>query len=265
MQQDKVKISLSGVSATLLGPLWNRAKLSREHNDSVLNDTKAIELVEKIDYDFSTIDTNIPPEVTLLFVARAKHFDDKIKAYIAEHPRASVVNIGAGLDTTFYRVDNGTIHWYDLDLPNVIELRKQLIPETDRTTCIAKSFLDPSWCKDVKTTEDGVFMVVGGVLLYFEEAQVKQFFSLLADNLPDGEIVFDAPSRKIRSTGLIAPFKWTLRDANKITKWDTRVKVIDQFPLFKNIPRDPAWSIDMRRFMDISERCRLTNIFHLRV
>jgi O-methyltransferase involved in polyketide biosynthesis len=76
MQQDKVKISLSGVSETLLGPLWNRAKLSREHN-SVLNDTKAIELLEKIDYDFSTIDKNIPPEVTLLFVARAKHFDVK--------------------------------------------------------------------------------------------------------------------------------------------------------------------------------------------
>ncbi len=264
MQQDKVKISLSGVSETLLGPLWNRAKLSRERN-SVLNDTKAIEIVEKIDYDFSKIDTNIPPAVTLLFVARAKHFDDKIKAYIAEHPRASVVNIGAGLDTTFYRIDNGLIHWYDLDLPDVIEIRKQLIPETDRATCIAKSFLDPSWCKDVKHTEDGVFMVVGGVLLYFEEAQVKQFFSLLADNLPGSEIVFDAPSRKIRSTGLIAPFKWTLRDANKITKWDKRIKVIDQFPLFKNIPRDPAWTIDMRRFMDLSERCRLTNIFHLSV
>ena len=264
MQQDKVKISLSGVSATLLGPLWNRAKLSREHNDSVLNDTKAIELVEKIDYDFSTIDTNIPPEVTLLFVARAKHFDDKIKAYIAEHPYASVVNIGAGLDTTFFRVDNGTIHWYNLDLPAVIEIRKQLLPEPDRVTYIAKSFLDRSWCKDVNT-ENGVFMIAGGVLLYFEEAQVKRFFSLLADNLPDGEIVFDAPSRKIRSAGLIAPFKWTLRDANKITKWDTRITVIDQFPLFKSIPRDPAWSIDMLRFMDISERCRLTNIFHLRV
>ena len=263
MQQDKVKINLSGVSETLLGTLWNRAKLSREHN-SVLNDTKAIEIVEKIDYDFSKIDTSIPSTVTLLFVARAKHFDDKIKAYVKEHPHASVVNIGAGLDTTFYRVDNGLIHWYDLDLPAVIYIRKQLLPEPDRATCIAKSFLDPSWCEDVNT-EDGVFMVAGGVLLYFEEAQMKQFFSSLADNLPDGEIVFDVPSRKIRSTGLIAPFKWALRDANKITKWDRRITVIDQFPLFKNIPRDPAWSIDMRRFMDLSERCRLTNIFHLSV
>ena len=206
MQHDKTKINLTGVSETLLGPLWGRAKLSRERNP-VLNDTKAIELVEQIDYDFSTIDRNIPPEVDLLIVARAKQFDDKIKAYIAEHPRASVVNIGAGLDTTFYRIDNGLIHWYNLDLPAVTEIRKQLIPDTDRTACIAKSLFDPSWCKDIKYTKEGVFMVVGGVLIYYEESQVKQFFSLLADNFPGGEIVFDAPSRKIRVPRLPAAFK----------------------------------------------------------
>ena len=279
MQQDKVKVKISGASSSMLGCLWSRAQLSREYS-SLFFDAKAVELVEQIDYtpDFSASD--VPPFEDImvnvffsrkinqtgfgLFTLRAKQFDEKAKAYIAEHPRASVINIAAGLDTTFYRVDNGSVHWYDLDLPAVIEIRKQLLPEPDRVTYIAKSFLDQSWCKDVNT-ENGVFMIAGGVLLYFEEAQVKRFFSLLADNLPDGEIVFDAPSRKIRRTGLIAPFKWTLRDANKITKWDTRVKVIDQFPLFKNIPRDPAWSIDMRRFMDISERCRLTNIFHLRV
>jgi O-methyltransferase involved in polyketide biosynthesis len=278
MQQNKIKINLTGVSETLLGPLWGRAKLSRERNP-VLNDTKAIELIEQIDYDFSTIDRSIPPEVDLLIVARAKQFDDKIKAYIAEHPRASVVNIGAGLDTTFYRIDNGLIHWYNLDLPAVIEIRKQLIPETERTACIAKSLFDRSWCKYIKHTEDGVFMVVGGVLVYYEESQVQQFFSLLADNFPGGEIVFDAPSRKIRVARLSAPFKWALRDANKITRWDKRIRVLDQFPLFKNIPRDPSWSrglfedvpkdfswsVDIQRLMDFSDRCRISNIFHLRV
>jgi len=278
MQQDKIKINLTGVSETLLGPLWGRAKLSRERNP-VLNDIKAIELVEQIDYDFSTIDHKIPPEVDLLIVARAKQFDDKIRSYIAEHPRASVINIGAGLDTTFYRVDNGAIQWYNLDLPTVIEIRQQLIPDSHRTACIAKSLFDPNWCKDIKHTEDGVFMVVGGVLVYYEESQVKQFFSLLADNFPSGEIVFDAPSRKIRVVGLSAEFKWALRDANKITKWDKRIKVLDQFPLFKNIPRDPSWSrglfedvpqdfswsIDVQRLMDFSDRCRVSNIFHLRV
>ena len=344
MQQEKVKVNLSGVSQTLLGPLWSRAKISRDHN-SLFYDAKAVELIGKIDYDFSTRDKVIPGYLSLLFVARAKQFDDKIKAYITEHPQASVVNIGAGLDTTFYRVDNGTIHWYDLDLPAVIEIRKRLLPEPDRTTCIAKSFLDQSWCKDVDT-ENGVFMIAGGLLRYFEESQVRQFFSLLADNLPGGEIVFDVESKldndfgawieqlppaqreELRTTWtemlkgwwdkapqdqkdkLITTLKlpieskgkelfdfedfeawwnqlsaketeevwrdfrafsnwrlakWALEDANEITKWDSRIIVIDQFRLYRNIPRDPSLSIEIRQFMDYSDKSGRVNILHLRV
>ena len=181
MQQDKVKIKLSGVSETLLGPLWGRARLSKEYGP-LFYDAKAVELVEKIDYDLSTSDMpfegilfNISFKGNLpafgLWALRAKQFDDKVKEYIAKHPYASVINVGAGLDTTFYRVDNGTIHWYDLDLPAVIDIRKQLLPEPDRVTYIAKSLLDPSWCKEVKYTENGVFMIAGEVLLFFEEGR----------------------------------------------------------------------------------------------
>jgi len=277
MIQDKIKIDLDAVEKTLLIPLWSRAKLSREHAP-LLNDTKAIEIVEKIDLDFSTLDTALRFEGALLNAVRSKQFDDKIQAYIAEHPRASVVNIGAGLDTTFYRVDNGTIHWYDLDLPDVIAIRRQLLPEPDRTTYIAKSLLDPSWCKDVKHTEDGVFTIAGGVLIWFDEPQVKQFFSLLADNFPSGEIVFDAIPElsallskwslrgSLRGAGIKgARVKWTLKDANKITRWDTRIKVIEQFPYFRDIPRNPAWGGRTKRWMDFVDKHKMSNIFHLQV
>jgi len=355
MQQDKVKVELSGISASMLGCLWGRAQLSREYS-SLFFDEKAIELVEKIDYDFSASDVpfediwfNISRKVNLpefgLFTLRAKQFDEKAKAYIAEHPYASVINIAAGLDTTFYRVDNGTIHWYDLDLPAVIDIRKQLLPEPDRVTYIAKSLLDPSWCEDVKYSENGVFMIAGGVLHFLEEAQVKQFFSLLADNFPGGEIVFNAMSRsdegfrawmdmvppeqrdamkatmaealkdwwekapqdqkdKVNDmiTALKIPTKpkgkewsdleewwnklsdeekegvmrdlmtafrggvgmWTIDDASEFTKWDSRITMIDQFPMFKNIARD-SLSADMRRLMDYSDEKGRSSIFHLRV
>jgi len=338
VQRDTVKIKLSGVSQTLLIPLWSRAKISRDYS-SLFYDAKAVELIEKIDYDFSTQDKAIPSYLPLLFVARAKQFDDKIRAYIRKHPRASVVNIGAGLDTTFYRVDNGSIHWYDLDLPAVINIRKQLLPEPDRVKYIEKSLLDPSWCNDIKHTENGVFMIAGGLLRYFEEAQVRQLFLLLADNLPSGEIVFDVdvesdigpwidrfpPEQKgavraalmeaMKESWETAPqdekdkliaalttsvkpkgkewidieawwhqlsdeemeaawhdFKilsnwglarWVLEDANEITKWDNRITVIDQFPVFKNIPKD-SLSTEMRQFIDDSGRSNLLNIIHLR-
>jgi O-methyltransferase involved in polyketide biosynthesis len=355
MNQDKVKVKLGGISASMLGCLWGRAQLSREYS-SLFYDAKAIELVERIDYDFSASDVpfedimfNISRKINLpefgLFTLRAKQFDDKAKGYIAEHPYASVINIAAGLDTTFYRVDNGTIHWYDLDLPAVIEIRKQLLPEPERVTYIAKSLLDPSWFEDVTYTEDGVFMIAGGVLHFLEEAQVKQFFSMLADNFPDGEIVFNAMSRsdggfrewidmfppeqrnamraamvealkdwwekapqdqKDKITDMIATLKtstkpkgkewsdleawwnqlsdtekeeavhdlmtafrggvgmWTVGDANEFTKWDKRITVIDQSPMFKNIPRD-SLSADLRRLMDYSDESGRASIFHLRV
>ena len=277
MQQDKIKIKLSGVTETLLIPLWGRAKFSGDHSP-LLNDTKAIEIVKKIDYDFSTFDKALHFDIlrfnNLINAVRAKQFDDKIKEYITKHPYASVINIGAGLDTAFYRVDNGLIHWYDLDLPAVIEIRKQLLPEPDRTTYIAKSLLDPSWCKDIKHTKNGVFMIMGGVLFYFEECQVKQFFSILADNLPGGEIVFDAIPKLsalivnwgLRRTGIPeARVKWAVHDAKKMAQWDNRIKVIDQFPLFKNIPRNPTWGRRTKIWMDFSDKLKMTNFFHLRV
>jgi len=358
MTQDKVKVKLSGVSASLLPLLWGRAQLSREYS-SLFYDEKAIELVERIDYDFSANDVpfddiifNISRNINLpefrLGALRARMFDDKAKAYIAEHPYASVINIAAGLDTTFYRVDNGLIHWYDLDLPAVIDIRRQLLPEPDRVEYIAKSLVDPTWCDDVKYTGDGVFMIAGGVnrVLYsFGEVQVKQFFSMLADNFPDSEIVFDAVSRsdggfrtwidrfppeqrgamraawmeglkgwwekapqdqKDKVNDMIAALKtpikpkgkewpdleawwnqlsgtekeealrdlmtvfrgrvgtWVPEDISEMARWDSRISVIDQFPMFKNIPRD-SLNAEIRRFMDYNDERGESRIIHLRL
>jgi len=152
-------------------------------------------------------------------------------------------------------------------------------------------------------------MIAEAVLFIFEESEIRLFFSMLADNFPDGEIVFDAPSKPLftllgsnpgalfdifpqgQQDAILAALvvamkdwlekapqeqkdtvndtittliKWTLEDANEITKWDDRITVIDQFPLFRNIPRDSV-SADMRQFVDYSDKSRIFNIFHLRV
>lgn len=193
LQQTKIKINLSGLPQTSLMPLYGRAKISKNFG-SLFNDAKAIELVERMDYDFSAFDKVVVDYFWFVYAARAIQFDTKVKAYIKEHPKASVVNLGAGFDTAFFRVDNERIFWYDLDLPEVIELRKQLLPETSRTTCIAKSFLDPSWCQDIKT-EDGVFLIAAGLFHYFDETTLRQFFSLLTDSFSDYQIVFEAESK----------------------------------------------------------------------
>ena len=269
----KSKIHLEGLEETLFIPLLARAKMTREHN-SFFSDPKSTELVEQVGYDFAKIDKMISGYLPLIFGARAKQFDDKIRAYITEHPRASVVNIGAGFDTTFYRIDNGTVRWYDLDLPAVIELRKKLIPETDRMQYIAKSLFDQSWCKDIENVENGVFIISCGVLAWFNEVQVKQFFLMLVDNFPDGEIVFDAASKLgtlisnygLRRMGMKkTTAKWELRDANEMTKWYRRIRVIDQFPCFKNIPREAARGRSTKIWMDFVDKLKMYNVFYIQV
>lgn len=344
LQQNKIKIDLSGIPQTSLLILYGRAKVSKEHG-SLFNDTKALELVERLDYDFST-EKAITDYLLFASAARAMQFDNKVKEYITEHPYASVVNLGAGFETEFYRIDNGKIHWYDLDLPELIEVRKQLIPETDRSTCIAKSFLDPEWCTDIDT-QNGVLIIACGLLRYFDEAKVRQLFLLLADHFPGCEVVFDIESKSssdadgggygagwsdnelekrdamlaerfksFQSAWKVIPHnlkdktlgtlttsikpsgtewvdietwwnklnsqekskamhefgmslgitcKWALNDANEMTKWDNRIKVVEQLSMFKNIPRDPSLSTSIRQFMDYTDEKERMKIIHLRI
>ena len=268
-----MKLDFHDVEATLLIALWARAKFSREY-PSIFNDEKAIALVDRLDYDFSANEAAWRLEGALVIVARATQLDNLVRTYIGQHPQASVINIGAGLDTAFYRVDNGSIRWYDLDLPDVIEARRRVLPEPERTAYLSTSLFDAQWCSDVTDTNNGVFLSAGGVLEWFDEVQVKRFFPWLADHFPHAEIALNSQSRmgriitnwSLRRAGMkdIAT-KWVMRDAGTMATWDTRIEVMDQFPMFKNFPRDPAWGVQIKRLMNLADRGGMYKIVHLRI
>lgn len=178
-----MSVTLGPLEKTSVVPLWHRAQVTKAKPE-LLDDPKAVNLVEQLDYDFSPFQQRFTLTDSLRSAARTRQFDDKLRAYINAHPYASIVNLGAGLDTAFYRVDNGSIEWYDLDLPDVITLRQRLLSETTRVKYIAKSLFDTSWFADIDCTDNGVFILARGVLWFFEEAQVKEFLSSLADALP---------------------------------------------------------------------------------
>jgi len=266
-----MSVELSSLEKTLVVPLWHRAQASKAHPE-LLNDVKAIELVNHLDYDFSIFEQRFTVEDSFRSAARARQFDDKLRAYISTHPDASIMNLGAGLDTAFYRVDNGSIEWYDLDLPNVIALRKQLLPETDRVKYFAKSLFDMSWCADIDHTDNGIFIVAKGILWFFEEAEIKRFFSSLADALPGAELICEACSTlgasivndSLKSVDMDVEVKWELEDARVITQWDGRLKLIDQTPAYL-IPRDPAWGEQTLENIDTGDLTNALSIVHLRV
>lgn len=130
---EKIKIDLGEVQKTLLYPLYGRA-LEFEAKNPLIKDQYAHEMVRKLDFNFSTIHS-MPVPLQINSVVRAFNFDTALRKIITDFPDATIINIGAGLDTTFQRVDNGKISWYDLDLGDTIRLRKK-IDSGRRTKCM---------------------------------------------------------------------------------------------------------------------------------
>jgi O-methyltransferase involved in polyketide biosynthesis len=243
----KVQIhGLAGVQKTLLLPLWGRAMETRHRKrEPLLVDRTAAEIIDKLDYDFSTIAAGIHPITRLAWIARAIHVDRSVREFLARRPRATVVNVGCGLDTTFERVDNGTLSWVDLDVPEVIELRSKLLPQGPRQRSLACSALDPGWLRELRA-DDGLMLVAAGVLYYFEEPQVRDLLSRLAVAFPGGELVFDACSPRgmrisnkkvIAASGMDAGavLKWGIDRPREIGRWDSRIEVFETYRLFRGI------------------------------
>jgi O-methyltransferase involved in polyketide biosynthesis len=239
---EKIAIDLGNVQKTMFLPMWGRAFESKKANP-LLVDKTALEIIEKVDYDFSTLAQNLSELTQLAWILRSLAVDETIKKFLVKYPQATIVNLGCGLDTTFDRIDNGLLTWYDLDLPDVIALRKNFIQEAERRKFISSSFLDQGWLKEITVTENVLF-IAAGVFYYFEENQIKAFLIRLADSFPGSEIFFDVSSpygvkvankKVIESSGLDEKsfLKWGLKDALEIATWDQRLKVLETYYYFK--------------------------------
>ena len=268
----KDAVELGSVQKTLLLPLWGRAIETRKARP-LLVDRTAARIIESINYDFSTIARNISFISQLSWVARSLHTDRTIREFLEQHPDATFVNLGCGLDTTFERVDNGRLSWYDLDLADVIELRKRYIQEGGRRTSIACSLLDDGWLGKLKAA-DSIFFLASGVFYYLEEVQIKAFLIKLANALPGSEVLFDACSprgvglanRKVIKAGGMddsAVLKWGLQRARDMESWDSRITVVAEYPMFRNIKR--GLSIRDRLGMFVSDALNMMSMVHLRL
>jgi O-methyltransferase involved in polyketide biosynthesis len=187
----QLRIDLTGVPETLLIPLHCRA-VESQRPDALVKDERPVELAGRIDHDFSRIKFSSADR--LFTVMRVREFDRHTQAFLAAHPEGTVVSIGCGLDSRFDRVDNRAVEWYDMDLPEVIALRRQLLAETPRCRFIACSVLDLAWM-DIVTGGNAkrpCLFLAEGVFPYFEEAEVRRLVLALLERFPGAELVFDA-------------------------------------------------------------------------
>ena len=241
---DKLKTNLGDIQKTLLLPLWGRA-VETQKPTPLLIDKTATEIMNKIDYNFSEVEKNLSTISQLGWIVRSYHIDTMIRHFIQQYPMATVVNIGCGLDTTFHRIDNGQLLWYDLDLPDVIALRKKLIPKHERQAFIERSFLSQDWMTQIPIQEK-ILLVAAGVLYYFEEHQIKEVFIRMAKTFPGGEMIFDASSpvginmankMVIKASGMDEKsfLKWGIQTAKEIESWDRHIKLVDEYAMFRKM------------------------------
>lgn len=264
----------NSIEETMIMPFWGRAVYSKKF-PSLLEDQKAIEIMSRMSYDFSEIQTYSNEYSGIVFLARARNFDEALIQYLQRYPEATVVNLGAGLDTTFYRVDNGKIMWYDLDLPEAISFRKQFLSEGKRNKYIAKSIFDYSWFNDIQfSPEKGIFFIAGGLFMYFKEAKIKQLLLEMANHFSRGELVFDIGScigrlisnLSIRRSGR-KDYYWHFyvqRPKGRFEKWSDHIELVDSFTFWSKTPKNTDWHIKTRMIIFFSDLLKLGRIIHLR-
>lgn len=240
--------TLDDVAETLLATLYIRA-LETQRPDALLKDQKALDLLTRMGPAFDRIRSiHMDEEDRVAIILRNREIDNLTRDFLARQRESAVVHIGCGLDSRFERVEDGRVEWYDLDLPEVIELRRKLIGgEGPRYHLLPASAFDRSWFAALSRSQDRAFLFIAeGVFQYFEGAQVKALVLALREHFPEAELVFDAFSPYIvRANNLrmllsrmSARYHWGLRRGQDVERWAEGIRLLSEwFPFSRPEPR----------------------------
>lgn len=210
-------VTLSGVPETMLQTVYARARETSTRG--AIRDDKAVELVAKLDYDFSLADRDTAMRSGV--IARTIVLDRLTEGYLSAHPGAVVVNIACGLDTRCYRM-KGYGHWYNLDLPETMAVRRTLLPETPEISQIAMSAME-DWGAAISETDAPVLVIIEGLTMYLSESEVQQIFSVISKRFSSATVYVEIMNPMVVKRfkeksieGSNAKFTWGIRDGKAL-------------------------------------------------
>ena len=227
----KYHIEKNTVQETLIIPLFGRLVCS-ERFPALFSDPEAKRICDSLDYDFAEKRKKMESPAGLfgaLEVAQRQYdLRCEVEAYLKEHPKAAVVNLGCGLDDTFSKVDNGQCHGYNLDFADVIAVRKELLPAGEREENIACDLNDFTWI-DMIDAEDGAVFFAAGVFYYFKTEDIKKLFTAMAKRFPSAALAFDSCNERgaklmrrtwLKEAGItdVSAF-FSLEDPDELKRW----------------------------------------------
>ncbi len=249
--------SISAVSETLFLPLYALALESRQP-DPIMVDEDAVELTHKLNDLFAGSDKRIhrrlikgklPSMLRTTVSMRIRRFDRYVRDFLEREPDGIVVSLGCGLDDRRRRVDNGIVRWYDLDLPEVIELRRRFLPETERMRFIASSVLDFTWLDQLPNDDGAKYLFLAeGLFMYLPPDGVRTLVTTLATRHPGAELVAEVANSRIvrmmqgrlgrgklrREFGVSADvvYQFGLVDSREIEGWAPDLTLLDDWTYY---------------------------------
>lgn len=276
----KYHIEKNTVQETLIIPLFAR-KICSERFPQLFKDEEAIRICGMLDYDFAAKAKKMNSSIGLfgaLEVAQRQYdLGWEVREYLSEHPNASVVNLGCGLDDTFRKCDKGSCHGFNIDMSDVINVRNELLPEGKREENIPCDLNDFSWMEKISETnpvENGAVFFASGVFYYFKTEEVKKLVCKMAEKFPDSVLVFDSCNQRgaklmtktwLKEAGIkdVSAF-FSLEDETVLTGWSSLIKSVSSKSYmrgYRDIYKDVSFFHKlMIKFCEKSVRMRIVKI-----
>lgn len=266
---EKLHVDLTGAPQTMLATFYAKA-LDADFENPILGDRWARDIVDRIDYDWST--TTITPRRSPAVTTRSAHFDIWARQFLAVHPEAVVLHLGCGLDSRYYRLDPApTVDWFDVDYPDVADLRRQLFPAREHCHIVSASVTDPAWLADVPADRP-TLMIAEGLTMYLTEADGLALLRRVVEHVPSGELQFDAFNKfgiKAQWTNSVvtrsgAKLHWGINGPAEILAAVPRLRLLQWVSCFDSPTFDqvPTEFRVMARVMSLSKTLRYMAQYH---
>ncbi|MCM1263473.1 MAG: class I SAM-dependent methyltransferase [Butyrivibrio sp.] len=246
------KIQMQGVPETMLQTLYARAAYSGG-KDAKFHDDKAVEIVSRMDYDFSSAGKDAMMSKGV--IARTILLDGMVGDFLKENPRGTVVNIACGLDTRAYRLNiSESVRWYNLDLPETIEVRRLFLQEDGHISMIAKSAMDEGWAEEIEETGGRVLVIIEGLSMYLLEQDVKKILAIISGRFNSAEVIMEVMSpwvvRNVKEKSIEktqAKFTWGVKSGRELIgiapsyRWIRDVSLAEGMKIIMPIYRLVGW------------------------
>lgn len=236
-------------------PLACRA-LESEREDAIIHDPLAVQVYQDLGGSREFL-LGVSGHDLFATVMRVRQFDHYGHDFLTHHPGALVVDIGCGLDTRFDRLDDGKMHWLGIDLPEVINLRRTLLPDSERCQTLPHSMFDLAWLDRVTQIDKPVIFLAEGVFPYFSSSDIKPLITALVGRFPGGQLVFDALSPFMawlnnHSSSVLKQtstrVRWDVKDPRQLEAWG--LSLIEKWGYFQD-PEPRLGAVRALRFIPL--------------